>query len=354
MVLPSLIRNVLEPNARHGCDVFAHVYMQESEPPGRRNPGGELRPRDIALLKDAVQSVAKAHYDALVRDHYQSFLERRAEQMREYREATTTTADGRTVPAYFPWEAKSYGKSSTSLDNIVKQWHSIQTAFKMMDYTAKVRKHSYDRVGMFRSDALYVTPIDIASLGNAGSTAGSANANANAGSEGIVPVYDVHNRYFVTPGFALNPINDRMVYGPYDAVKIWATKRFDLVEESATHQTNPGWTMHSERFLNHSLIPAMEELGYTHRSNGDICFLRTRADESAIIADCDIQGLVPTPRSSFWNDGPSEEAEQRKLSTVESIVGKSCRIRRLSDKKWRFVLCGKNQNDNKWGENAWL
>jgi len=388
MALPGLIRNVLQPNARHGCDVYVHFYRQEVETPGRRNPGGQLRPNEIMLLEEAVQTVARDYYDATLREQYQvleepsrplfrppivafthdtleEFQKRRSDQMRRYHQETVTTTmanggelgiDQKTVRAYFPWKARTY--TNTSLDNIVKQWHSIQSVFKLMEYYAKVQKLSYSRVGMFRSDALYVTPIDIASLG---STKTSKKTN-NDRDKREIPTkpsnpryyYDVNNHYFVTPAFSMQPVNDRMVYGPYDAVKIWATKRFDLLEESAKHQNNPGWTMHSERFLNSNVFPAMEKLGYENIANGDICFLRTRADESAVIADCSMEGLVPTPRKSFWNDPESEEAEKLQLSTVESIVGKKCSMRRMSSRKWRFVLCGENQNDNNWGDKGWM
>jgi len=290
---------------------------------------------------------------AFAHDTPEAYQERRSEQMRKYREATTTVA-GTTVLAYAPWKAKSYGPES--VDNIVKQWHSIQTVFKLMDYTATVRKHSYTRVGMFRSDALYVTPIDIASLGSARNPEGESFEPSHRGKnrtrQAIDHSYDVHNRHFVTPAFAMYPVNDRMVYGPYDAVRVWATKRFDLLEESAALQTDPGWTMHSERFLNGSVIPAMEILGYEHVSRGDICFLRTRADESAVIGDCCMSGLVPTPRTSFWNDPDSREAEELRLTSVESIVGKRCSIRRLVNKKWRVVLCGENQNGENWQDES--
>lgn len=69
----------------------------------------------------------------------------------------------------------------------------------------------YSRVGMFRSDVLYLKPIDISML--------------NQG------VFDSRNRHVVVPGFARYPANDRMIYGNVEGVKIWATRRFSLVEE---------------------------------------------------------------------------------------------------------------------------
>ena len=110
-----------------------------------------------------------------------------------------------------------------------------------------------------------------------------------------------------------------MIAGPYDAVKIWATERFQRVESHVRNYPIPGWGMHSERFLNFSVFPAMinntsndstmqnpinknrrkkkqsssssssssSSLGYTLDQNPNICFLRARADGSVWIEDCD-------------------------------------------------------------------
>jgi len=358
MVLPSLIENVLTPNARHGCDVFVHIYTQETDAVGRRNDGGDLRPNDIFLLEDAVHSVARDYYEntilrqqsilpehsrqeyeppivAFAHDTPEAFLERRSEQLKRYH--TKKTSVGRnggandTVLAYYPYAANTYQHSS--LDNIVKQWHSIQASFMLMDYSAKIRGISYSRVGMFRSDCFYVTPIDIASLGK--STENSIGATK----------YDVHNKYFVTPSFARHPVNDRLVYGPYQAVKIWATKRFDLIEKSAELQNNPGYTMHSERFLGRSVFPAMKSSGFGHVENDNICFLRTRVGNAVFVNDCSIDGIHPTPLADVdWNTKPFFSAEKKRLSLVESLAGKSCKL--LYDENDRkhsrtFAVCGK-------------
>ncbi|VEU39649.1 unnamed protein product [Pseudo-nitzschia multistriata] len=347
LVLPSLVKHVLEPNARHGCDVYAHFYTADSEPPGRKNPGGDLRPSEIFWLEDAAVEVARRHYEEVVEreegvlppnqrtgfrpptvgfthDTPDEFLLRRSEEIDRFREATAEVSienQTRIVPAYFPWKARTY--TNTSLDNIVGQWHSIQSVFKLMDYTARAKGFAYGRVGMFRSDALYVTPIDIARLGG-------------------TDRYDTTNRCFVTPSFALQPVNDRMVYGPYGAVKIWATKRFDLLEDRASKQTDPGWILHHERFLNASVFPAMEAAGYEHslETNG-ICSLRTRADRSAVLSDCSTDGLLPTHRATFWND-PGEAAERARLAAVESIVGRKCSLEDRGS-KWKFAVCGEER-----------
>jgi hypothetical protein len=67
--------------------------------------------------------------------------------------------------------------------------------------------------------------------------------------------------------FDSHPINDRMIYGPYEAIKIWSSKRFELIEERARMSLHPGFEMHSESFLNASIFPAMEQLGYLTYTN---------------------------------------------------------------------------------------
>ena len=138
-----------------------------------------------------------------------------------------------------------------------------------MEQSAAKRGVVYTRVGMFRSDVLYATPIDIY--------------------ETEFGVYDTKNNQAMLAPFGAMPINDRMFYGPYEGVEIWATKRFEFLE-TYVHTCEPGWAMHSEKFLNGAIMPAIRELGIAVVVNPDICFLRTRADHSAVTTDCHLLG----------------------------------------------------------------
>jgi len=53
------------------------------------------------------------------------------------------------------------------------------------------------------------------------------------------------------PGFSRWPVNDRMIYGPFGAVKIWASTRFESLDKHVQFmkETHYGLGMHSERFL---------------------------------------------------------------------------------------------------------
>jgi hypothetical protein len=100
--------------------------------------------------------------------------------------------------------------SEASLDNLVKQWYSIDSVFALMETTSQqLNNVSHSRVGMFRSDAMFLTPIDVSLLDR--------------------DEMDVQNRHAVLAPFGKHPVNDRMICGPLEGVKVWATKRFELV-----------------------------------------------------------------------------------------------------------------------------
>ena len=348
MVLPSIIKNILIPNARHNCDVFVHFYQQKEEPNGRKNRGGVLNTTQIYQLQEAVTDVQQTHgpsrtHDDRARtirdpivvftsDTEESFWESRGALIDKYQ----TTKDAKGNPVYFPYKAKTYQKSS--LENIVKQWHSIESAFKLLVHTEShyLRRDSgdsgglkYTRVGMFRSDAMFVTPIDLAVWEGPGVTTTTKT--------------DSHNRYGVQAGFAQMPVNDRLFYGPRAAVEVWATRRFEAVEDRARLQPEPGYTMHSERFLNSSIFPLIEEAGYPIVSNPDLCCLRVRADESVMLNDCSM-GEVTT--RGWGNDNDDDDQANtiplvNKQAVIQEIVGRTCRRFQMGKgPRWIFLGCG--------------
>jgi hypothetical protein len=333
LVLPSIIQNILIPNARHNCDVFVHFYQQESEPEGRKNRGGVVDPTQVYQLQQAVTDVQE-QYGPLSKvartvrkplvvftyDTNATFWESKGALIETYQ----TLKDSKGRPIYFPYNAKTYQRSN--LDNIVKQWHSIENAFKLMVYT---ESHSelqnggrleYTRVGMFRSDAFFAMPLDIALWQGPGLSSSSS----------MTTMTDSHNQYAVQAGFAQMPVNDRLFYGPRRAVEIWATQRFDALEERARLQPEPGYTMHSERFLNYTIFPLIEREGYTIVSNPDLCCLRVRADDSVMLNDCTM-GAVQT---RGWD-------RVNKQAMIQDIVGRNCtRFKLGSNARWVFLGCG--------------
>jgi hypothetical protein len=293
LVLPSIVQNILQPNQkRTRCDIFLHYYDIKVEKQSRSSQGGTLDTDQVYLLNDAVdklnrRSLTNTHV-SIVKDTEESFQQQRGQQLEKY--MTIKASDGK--PLYFPWMAKSYDKAS--VQNIIKQWHSISEVWRHMEETAVQLHKNYTRVAMMRNDVVYVTPFDIHQISNT--------------------TRDVHNNQVIVPNWARFPINDRMVYGPYEAVKVWATERFDRLE---THVLTyePGYGLHSERFLNHSIFGAIrDELHYDVTTNPEICFFRARADGTVWINDCATRDGAAI---GFRNLDHAQ-------SLVEELVGHAC------------------------------
>ena len=165
------------------------------------------------------------------------------------------------------------------------------------------------------------------------------------------------NAASVIPNFAKYPVNDRLIYGPHSAVKIWASQRFSKIEEySRDPLATPGMIMHSETFLNASILQTIKETTITHNAETKssrsehfmvledkwMCFLRVRADGAIWIEDCD-------PIKSGYGGGyPGGVKAYRKLldEFLPSDV-KRCRKRRVKDKLRRIIelICQKKSVD---------
>mmetsp|Transcript_36754 Transcript_36754/g.89192 ORF Transcript_36754/g.89192 Transcript_36754/m.89192 type:complete len:441 (-) Transcript_36754:43-1365(-) len=302
VVLPTIEKNILRPNAKYGCDVFVHFFDQKSEPAGRRNDGGRIDSSDIYHLE---ASVRKAHDDVnndrenenqpsipspfiqFVNDTDDTFMTVRKHQLDKYHNSRNERGN----QIYFPW--KSHWHNS-SMDNMIKQWHSVNASFSLMESYAQSHSVEYERVAMLRSDVLYATPIDIYVLDNLNKT------------------IDYNNSHFVLPPFCQHPVNDRMIYGPTEAVRIWATQRFALIERRVRQARDEGHEMHSERFLDATVLPRMESLGYHRHINRDICFMRTRANGVVILNDCFSAGVT---RGLVW---------RHRLRIINRALGRRC------------------------------
>lgn len=286
IVLPSLIKNVLEPNAQYNCDYFVHYFALTEEASGRSGRGGKLNPHEIReVLEPVVHRVAASYHQFHRRrkqllqsrsqlpphvgfrvDSEESFWKQYSDLMDRIH--NTRDSSGRYL--YFPWKAKTYHYPHTT-DNIIKMWHTIQSAWQLMTDYANEHNIQYARVAMLRSDVMYVTPIHIWERQHSHQP------------------LDIHNQYAVVPGFGRYPVSDRMIYGPAAAVKIWATQRFDLLEQHVQYilENDPGWGLHSERFVNYTLFPTMRKLtGVTIVEHDTLCFFRARSDETVWIQDC--------------------------------------------------------------------
>jgi hypothetical protein len=310
LVLPALLQNVIRPNAAHNCDYFVHYYNLTQEEPGRSGRGGHLNPSEILLLEQHVQNEAppgqRRPNVMFLADQEEDFWKRYDSLIQK----TRYTLDSRGYPLYYPWKELSY-KHPVTVDNILKMWHSIHSAWLLMERYATDNTIEYTRVAMLRSDVMYVTPIDIYRLDN--------GSNDHTDSTATAALIDHQNRFAVIPAFGKHPVSDRIIYGPYAAVKIWASERFARLESHVQSilKNDPGYGMHSERFLNHTIFPAIRKLDIDIHEHPHMCFFRARTDESVWVSDCDGTVTVASPAIAE-HIGPDRKG------LVEQLIGREC------------------------------
>jgi quinol monooxygenase YgiN len=320
-VLPSFVQNVVQVNARYGCDYFVHYYHQDRETSnGRSGRGGQINPDSINnLLPSSIHQVMQQQQQqkqndtattvSIIYDTNETFWNVRETQIMKYR--NTRNEDG--TLTYFPYTEPTYVYPGT-IDNIVKQWHSIDAVWNHMK-NEKAKK-TYKRIAMMRNDVIYVTPIDIYQ------TPLSKEDTNNHKTDDIVRI----------PNFAKYPINDRLIIGPYNAVETWATQRFTRIDQYATNEALPGTAMHSETFLNATILASIRQT-YQVYEDPWICFLRVRADGAIWIEDCDAE------KSGFGGGYPGDDILDRLQPFLPTNT--TCRERRLPDKVRRVkeLIC---------------
>lgn len=307
LVLPSLLKNVIRTNAGYHCDYFVHYYNLTYEVSGRSGAGGLLDPHEVRSLTDAVKRYSMhgkepAMVDYMV-DQEEYFWTRYKALLKRIHNAT----DSRGKYIYFPWKAVTY-KYPMTVDNIVKMWHSIEQVWNLMEAHAKRNNIQYSRVAMLRSDVVYMTPIDIWETEKTG-------------------VRDTQNKVAIIPGFGRHPVSDRIIYGPHDAVAVWSTTRFRSLDDHVNWilKNKPGWGMHSEKFVNYTLLPAIRRTGARVADHETMCFFRARSDETVWINDCDGPPEVAS-REIYQNLNPDRR------QAVEKVLGRECpgHIRRIT------------------------
>ena len=238
LVLPKIQQHVLGPNSK--CDVFVHSY-NISEISNSRN--GELnaaiRPGEARLLGGTLVLDTAAEFAA-------------ARNLSYFRE-------------FFPSHFVSWNNSfPTPVDNMIKQWHSIDGAWRLMAAAEARGGFRYARVGMFRSDVLYRNDINISDGGD---------------SAGVVPGFNNQHQWFT----------DRMIYGPRSIVERWAQGRFPHVARYVRTAFGQQHKLHSERFLYHLMMHGGAPIKIEFR---DICFQRVRANGQILHKDCEWSRLT--------------------------------------------------------------
>jgi hypothetical protein len=210
-VLPSIKEHILNISQ---CDVFAHTYNITTVSSQRNNETNEAI--DSTEILDLTPNVLFETVQDFERQRNLTYLLQPRFQI-----------------------DKKHGWGEESYVNMLKQWHSIEQVWKLMQQHEKELNIRYDRVGFFRSDVKYISPIDI--------------FNGDA----VVPAFG---------GGGM--INDRMFYGLYEHAHVWANIRFPSVE--CYEPPSPTWGLHSEHFMERLVLKNIPNV--THRD--DICFYR--------------------------------------------------------------------------------
>lgn len=204
------------------CDVFAHTY-DIRDTTTRRNHEHNVRiyPRDVYGLTQNV-----------VMDNMDAYATRVASRDFHLRHKNI---------AHMGW-------TQEQVSNMKKQWISIERVWDIMEQHALTTQlargntslRPYDRIGLFRLDIKYETPIHI--------HRGAA----------VLPLFGEHVG-----------VNDRMFYGDYKYAKIWATTRFKFI-----YRWKHSGSMNSERYLKQLL----DHFNVPYETAPCVCFERVRAN----------------------------------------------------------------------------
>jgi len=229
VVLPSITKYIVDMNPT--CDIYAHAFnVTDMETNSKSNQAkasisDNLHPEDIFnLTKDASIST---------------------------NEEFAAQVDTSEYMLHFPHKYSGKGQGQwvypTSLENMLKQWYSIEGAWRAMKAGADqklkemggVEGPYYETIGLFRMNVMYTTPID------------------------------VHDGNAVIPDFANGADfrNDRMFYGRYAHAERWATGRFPFVKKYMSTDFGKAHCLHSERFMS----KLIEDVPWETRP---ICFQR--------------------------------------------------------------------------------
>ena len=246
-VFPSIKRYILDANPT--CDVFVHSYNVSVV---RGNRMGEASGNVYIEELDAF----KQYYS-----NSQSSYELMLETEDDFQRQRNVTYFRQFFPRPSAWEYP------TSMDNMIRQWHSIESGWKLMESHEKKAWRRFDKVGFFRLDVKYTHPIDILT-------------NETA----VIPAM-MYEQAKPTG------INDRLFYGSRDVGALWATDRFNSVEDYLAWQEGNidrvrCRGLHSEEFLRYLLVQKWS-FDITLRN---ICFQRVRTSGTILSTDCDVFG----------------------------------------------------------------
>ncbi|GFH53900.1 hypothetical protein CTEN210_10376 [Chaetoceros tenuissimus] len=235
---PSIIKYLLHVNP--SCKVFVHTYDVANE------KGTHINERELSLLTNDASSII-------------------FETEEEFRSQHNLTL----FHKYFPTNVNSNNwKFPTSIDNMIRQWHSIEKAWKLMLNFENKRQLKFLRVGFFRPDVIYTHPISI----------------VDQSEPAVIP-----SMMYFSQQNGWNGLNDRMFYGTRKYGEVWATQRFCNIDNyiqwqqsEISHIRHDLRGLHSEDFMKYVLTTK----GRLPLEIKNICFKRVRSNGDVLHCDC--------------------------------------------------------------------
>ena len=247
IAFPSIQQHILDANP--SCDIFVHTYNDTEAQGSRKNMGGEGENTDSIYASEML----------LLTDRSKIMFETE----KEFRHQRDLDFYRALFPMPSSWDYP------LSMDNMIRQWHSINQVWTIMESHEQLQRKRYYRVGLFRPDVYYTHDIRI----------------------------DDVNETAVIPSMMYEPTlwrgyNDRMFYGDRSYAQVWATDRFDSVvpylrwqKENTDTTVKAG--LHSEDFMRY-LLTIRWPMPLAIK---DICFQRIRASGIILTRDCKLLNI---------------------------------------------------------------
>ena len=132
----SIKKNILSINPN--CDIYLHTYNISILPGNPRNQEKDTKV-DVNQVYQLTNNVTMSTMDEFHKKH----------DVKHYRKF---------FPKHSGWTYPM------SMDNMIKQWHSIESVWKYMESTSKSLyklSNYYNKVGLFRIDQVYLNPINV-------------------------------------------------------------------------------------------------------------------------------------------------------------------------------------------------
>jgi len=255
-VLPSIQKHILTPNSN--CDVYIHTYNVTS---------AFSDAQDLRLLsRDFVIDMVDVFNETMNLSYYRQFFPHNVNDS--------------------VWTTGGY----PTFDNLMKQWYSISRVWGLMAAAEAQDSRRYDRVGLFRSDLLYLDDVNIWD---------------GDPSKAVIPPWNMGDSYW----------NDRMLIASRPVAERWSAWRFPYVERYVATSYGKYWGLHAERFLYHLMRHGGYPVDVDFRN---ICAVRVRASGDIFCNDCSMF-LVSSDTGPSWTGSGISPASRQQLPSNRQI-----------------------------------